>query len=690
MVTALVALLILPAVASGGPASGADPVSRGERDADIGPRTAPVHPGYSTPARARASVKEAHDHAHGADGGNGGTRTVAAAEQLSTAASTTTTLDPAVFGTWETLSYDLPLRAVHATALKNGKVLLIAGSGNVAEDNVIGSFKAYVLEPDTGALTSVPVPYDAFCAFHVVDANGDVLVFGGTTKYKSSSSPWVGSNKVYKFVVDTQTWVALPSMADGRWYPGGTTDGDGRVYVYSGYTATGAVSTQPEMYDPATNAWTRIAGRDLPLYPGMHTAADGRLFYSGAHYGSTYSTVLPKIFHPITGVKVGVTGTTMDLSRRNHAMSALVGSADQQMVWVAGGGFPAIDTSYFVDLSDATPAEIRGPALPAPKAYVSMSHLPDLTTLETGGGAGTASPVFETSILEPTTRTLTPMAPHTVARTYHSSSLTTRDGRVLTFGGDPDGGVSFVLDVEVFSPPYLFRGPRPAISAAPTEVTYGSTHTLGVTAGDAPLQYASLLRPGSATHSTDSDQRSLRLATRVVSGGIEVTLPTNRNLAMPGWYFLSVVDGKGRPSVSTMVHLTAGGAPSPPQDTTAPTAPRPFRPPSPTRRAGRRSTRALGSRRTPPTQPGSAQGSPTALATPSRRWSGRSPRRRRAPRGRSPCRRRRTPWSSRPAPRRRTVRRPRCSRTSRSCRPRAVRCTATCGSTSPASSSARP
>lgn len=558
------------------------PPDRGEEGVDIGPRTAPVHPGYDTPEHARASVRARrpdgagtppqHPPAHGIATGTSATGTTSATgstSQVTTAAATT--LDPAVYGSWETLSYDLPLRAVHATALKNGKVLLIAGSGNSTNDYNIASFKAYVLDPATGHLTSVPVPYDAFCSFHLVDANGDVLVFGGTAAYQTSSTPFKGTNRVMKFVVDKNAWEPVASMAHGRWYPGGTMDGAGKVYAYSGLTATGGVGRTPEMYDPATRAWTTIAGRDLPLYPGLHTAADGRVFYSGAHYGGTYATSMPKLFHPITGAKVEYNGPTLDLSHRNMAMSALVGSADEQLVWVAGGGFPAVDTSYFIDVDAATPAAVAGPSLPAPKSYVSLANLPDLTTVETGGGAGTASPVFETSLLEPSTRTLIPMAPHDLPRTYHSSALTTRDGRVLTFGGDPGGPSNFVLKVEVFSPPYLFAGPRPTISSAPRAVAYGGTYTVGAAASGSTLHYATLLRPGSATHSTDSSQRSLRLSTRVVEGGVEITLPTNKNLAPPGWYFLSVLDVNGRPSVSEMVHVSAAPTSPPPPDTTAPT-----------------------------------------------------------------------------------------------------------------------
>jgi hypothetical protein len=64
------------------------------------------------------------------------------------------------------------------------------------------------------------------------------------------------------------------------------------------------------------------------------------------------------------------------------------------------------------------------------------------------------------------------------------------------------------------------------------------------------------MRPGSATHSLDANQRVLALSTKAVKGGVRVTLPRNRNLAPPGWYLLFVNDGAHRPSVGRWVHLS--------------------------------------------------------------------------------------------------------------------------------------
>ncbi|MET0839939.1 MAG: galactose oxidase-like domain-containing protein, partial [Marmoricola sp.] len=411
-------------------------------------------------------------------------------------------------------------------------------------------------DPGNGALTSVPVPYDAFCSAHLVDANGDVIVFGGTVRYKSATSPWIGSNKVYKFVVATNTWVALPSMKQGRWYPTTVMDAQNRFLTYSGQDGGGAVPPTHEMYDPAAKAWTPLANRSLPMYPSLHLLRDGRLAYTGAYYGWTNVSAKPAVFNPAStsGVVVSDPQKLLDLPHRNAAMSALVGSADKQLVWVAGGGFPPVRSTYFIDLNTSSPSVVAGPSLPAAKGYVSVSHLPDLTALETGGGAGYNSPVFEASILDTNTRRLTSMAPPTVPRTYHSSSVTLPDGRVVTFGGDPSGDANFELRIEIFSPPYLFKGTRPSITSTPTEVAYGGSPNLSIS-GTGPFA-AVIMRPGSATHSLDANQRVLKLTATAVPGGVRVTLPTNRNLAPPGWYLLFVNDGAGRPSVGRWIHLT--------------------------------------------------------------------------------------------------------------------------------------
>ncbi|SDN38319.1 kelch motif-containing protein [Geodermatophilus sp. DSM 45219] len=90
------------------------------------------------------------------------------------------------YGSWETIELPEEYRAqaVHAALLYTGKVLLIAGSGNDAQDFEAGSFRTVVWDPGTGETKEVPTPEDLFCAGHAYLPNGNLLVAGGTREYE--------------------------------------------------------------------------------------------------------------------------------------------------------------------------------------------------------------------------------------------------------------------------------------------------------------------------------------------------------------------------------------------------------------------------------------------------------------------------------------------------------------------------
>jgi hypothetical protein len=190
--------------------------------------------------------------------------------------------------------------------------------------------------------------------------------------------------------------------------------------------------------------------------------------------------------------------------------------------------------------------------------YVSAVILPDSTVFETGGASTTIHngnhPVFSAQIFDPKTTTWTKVASPAVGRVYHSSALLLPDGRVATFGGNPED--SFETRIEIFTPPYLQKStPRPTIDSAPTEIHYGQSYSLNTTQA-APLRSAVLVRPMAVTHSSDPAQRLVDVPFTASPSGASVTVTSNPNLAPPGWYMLFVVDGNGVPSVASWVHLT--------------------------------------------------------------------------------------------------------------------------------------
>jgi hypothetical protein len=111
----------------------------------------------------------------------------------------------------------------------------------------------------------------------------------------------------------------------------------------------------------------------------------------------------------------------------------------------------------------------------------------------------------------------------------------------------------FETRVEVYSPSYLYKGERPAISSVPTRITRGSTITL---ASSQPAAKVRLIRPGAYTHVTDTEQRSVALPVlRQTDGSVTVSVPQNPNLLPADWYMLFVTNGAGVPSVAAWVQV---------------------------------------------------------------------------------------------------------------------------------------
>ena len=93
-------------------------------------------------------------------------------------------------------------------------------------------------------------------------------------------------------------------------------------------------------------------------------------------------------------------------------------------------------------------------------------------------------------------------------RGYHSTALLLPDGRIMSAGDDGPSDLGGQSDeIEVFSPPYLFKGPRPQITSAPDAVPYGSACGVGTPDGD--VAKAVLVAPGN-THANDMRPRSCR------------------------------------------------------------------------------------------------------------------------------------------------------------------------------------
>lgn len=447
--------------------------------------------------------------------------------------------DPAVYGQWSDVM-DWEIIAIHAHLLPTGQVLAWERLGQTR-----------LWDPATGTLSTPSQPgFDSFCTGHAFLPDGRLLVLGGHIQ------DGVGLPNSATYDPDRNEWNAGPNMNAGRWYPTSTTLADGNVVVVSGsIDGTLGVNSIPQVWQTATSTWRTLADADrvLPLYPFMHVAPDGRVFNSGPNTDTAYLDT--------TG-----TGTWTPVADRPSGLFRDYGSSvmyEPGKVLVIGGG-PPTATTEMIDLNSGAPSWQAGPAMAYARRQLNTTILPDGSILATGG---TSAPGFNNAtgqvqiaeLWNPQTNSWSILDGAGEARLYHSTALLLPDGRILSAGGGaPAGGGNDAdhLNAEIFSPPYLFKGPRPTITAAPDLVRYGEAFS--VQTPDAPnIARVNWVRLSSVTHAFNQNQRFNRLNFTTTATGLNVTAPADPNLAPPGHYMLFILDDNGVPSVAKIIQVVA-------------------------------------------------------------------------------------------------------------------------------------
>ncbi|WP_028803034.1 galactose oxidase early set domain-containing protein [Streptomyces sp. 142MFCol3.1] len=483
-------------------------------------------------------------------------------------------------GRWTVLPTQNPVRSMHSVVLRNGKVLLIAGSGNSEENFAAGTFTSAVYDPANGTYEVIPTPKDMFCAGHVQLSDGRVLVMSGNKAFPvAGGHGYEGYKDSYVFDPDTETYSKTNDMNDGHWYPSATELGNGDVISFGGLREDSTGSVTAERWSAAEQKWLPLWQVNQTwsywgLYPSMILMQDGRLFYSGSHvFGNGTPGTGSAIYDYDANTTTAVPGL-QNKDERDQSASVLLPPAQDQKVLTLGGG--NIDSNPdagrltdIIDLKAADPVYTAGPPIPQGtvdlgdgkvaqtgdqgKMYVSAVLLPDGKVLETGGGLhNRADPVFEASVFDPATSAFDPVAADPEARGYHSSAFLLPDGRVMATGDNPGNG-TWNHNVSIYTPPYLLKGTRPTItSVIDSEWVYGDTQRITV---DRPIAKAELIRPAAVTHSSDPNQRFVDLPLSVDGDNVDLNVTSNPDLAPPGWYMLFAVDAGGVPSVAQWVHL---------------------------------------------------------------------------------------------------------------------------------------
>ena len=365
-------------------------------------------------------------------------------------------------------------------------------------------------------------------------------------------------------------------MNNGRWYPTATTLPDGRVLVTSGsFLAGGATPNNqvPQVWRDGT--WTSLAslpnGATFELYPRMHLTSVGEVFMCGP-LAQTW------LFTPANGGRWRTVGQRKQ-ARRDYVPSVMY--ARDKVLYIGGGNDRGIRkptaACEIIDLRAAAPAWKPTSAMHVPRRQHNATILADGTVLVTGGtrgggGPGTepgfndlgaGQPVHTAELWDPATGKWSELAAETVDRCYHATAVLLPDATVLSAGGGeyrptaqpvPNDPIDSHRDGQVFSPPYLFKGPRPVIGSAPASVSHGEKFEVA-TEQASDIGKVTFIGLSSVTHSCNMSQSINVLAFRAKAGGLTVTAPASANECPPGHYLLFVLTKLGVPSVAATVRM---------------------------------------------------------------------------------------------------------------------------------------
>ncbi|MEE1937919.1 kelch motif-containing protein [Streptomyces sp. TRM 70361] len=400
-------------------------------------------------------------------------------------------------------------------------------------------------------------------------------VYGIAQKLSFDKKDFQGIRDSYEFDPVAERYVRVDPMNEARWYPTLTTLADGSVLSVSGLDEIGqVVPGKNEIYDPETKKWSYLPEeRFFPTYPALFLATGGRILYTGSNagYGPADEGRTPGLWDLRTNEFREVPGIG-DPDVLETSMSVLLPPAQEQRYMVLGGGGVgesrrATARTGIVDLTGPEPRFTPGPDLYAPVRYPSSVILPDDTVLTTNGSGGYrgrgGSDVLRAELYDAKANTVRAVADPLVGRNYHSGALLLPDGRVMTFGSDSlfadrsdTRPGEFQQQIDLYSPPYLFRGRRPELrgTGEPRTVELGGRVTFA-SEDAARVRTARLVRPGSFTHVTNVEQRSVALEFERAADGLTFTLPDDPSLVPPGYYMLNVLDGEGVPSESVWVRV---------------------------------------------------------------------------------------------------------------------------------------
>jgi hypothetical protein len=382
-----------------------------------------------------------------------------------------------------------------------------------------------------------------------------------------------GTNAAFEFDPVTERYVYVLPMPHKRWYPTLTTEENGNILAVSGLDGAGEI--QPgatDEFNYRTGRWGKGPFRYFPTYPALFLTTSGKLFFSGSStgYGPANKGRAPGLWNLKTDSFKLVPGLPEPQDAETSGSVLLPPAQKQRVMIIGGGGVGAsplsTDRTAIADVAAPHPEYKRGPNLAEPTRYPLSVILPNDTVLVTGGSREYRGEHLSDNhiarIYNPASNSFSVAASPEIGRDYHSEAVLLPDGRVATLGSNPlfadkDDTITahFEQRMEIYSPPYLFDGPRPTVTGGPSRIRRGGSATFTIS-DPADIQKIRLIHPSAATHDTDLEQRSIAIKFTRTAHGVHLWIPRRAGLVPLGWYMLFVDNDKGVPSVARWVQVT--------------------------------------------------------------------------------------------------------------------------------------
>ncbi len=504
----------------------------------------------------------------------------------------------ATSGRWSRAYVDLPHYAIHAVLLPTGRVLFwgfewtrqlatklprqIEGRAAIWDPQLgTGAASIHLVPPPHVDLDhdGVPERVPLYCSGQTVLRDGRVLVAGGLLSGVFASTGYrfpPGHRLTLVLDPESERWTLGPPMSVGRWYPTATTLPDGRALLLGGFddrkdndltSALDVLSPDAGRIDAAPSAARRVG-----LYPPMAVLPSGDVLLAGPQAADVALLDAARMaWRTLPPLDAYRGGANLVLTPGSRSRAMLVGGTDLDGYFEPLRAAPARADTAVLDPARPQDGFRPGPRQRRARFYPNTVLLPDGTMVTLGGSSGvTAAEGNYTpskgnrrvELWDPRTDRWRLGPAQREDRTYHSVALLLPDGRVWSAGDDAnptrDGDTA-----ELYEPPYLFKGPRPVLTAAPKALRAGVRVTVRAS-GD--VTGLSLMSPSAVTHAVDMHQgfSALRVISRRRSGSattLTAVLPASAGVQVPGPRMLFAVSRRGAVSRARWVRVAGRTAP---------------------------------------------------------------------------------------------------------------------------------